>query len=492
MKKRRLLLMFLIICISILPLLYSCGNNNSSNNSNTDAASQNPDNTSDTSAQAATEPPVTPDVTSGDYNGYKFRFLTRGSSWNEWKTADIYAENENGDTINDAVYKRNSILEDKFNITISENGVTDPAGDARKSIKSGDDAYDSVVGSMNDLIKLSQEGLVLDLNQIPHMNLSNPWWDQKAVNELTLGGKLFCATGDLFIADKDATWVMMFNKKLIQDFQLEDPYSLVRSGQWTMDKFDSIIKNVAVDVNGDGKMDQNDLYGFSTHEYSSWGFLYGAGIKIAEKDSTGYPALVMNTPITGTVMEKTVQIMKNGLYTYCVPVGDWAKVLDVFQNDRAVFYGEVLQCAIRLRQMETNFGLIPYPKYDASQTEYPCMVNAAGEVMSVPTTCSDTDRTGTVLENMSYLSRIYLKPAYYDVALKGKFMRDDESSEMLDLIMQQRVFDLGYIFDWGTLGSAYDAAVLKGNSDFTSLYDKYEAKAQDAISKLVQTYQSLS
>ena len=488
--KKRLLLMFLSVCVSMLPLLYSCGSGGSKTDVNT--ATQNSDNnTSDTTVQETTEQLATPDLTSGDYNGYKFRFLTRGPSWNEWKTADIYAENETGDTINDAVYKRNSILEDKFNIAISETGVSDPAGDARKSIKSGDDAYDSVVGGMNDLIKLSQEGLVLDLSKIPHINLSNPWWDQKAVNELELGGKLFCATGDLFIADKDATWVMMFNKKLVQDYQLEDPYSLVRSGQWTMDKFDGIIKNVSTDLNGSGKMDENDLYGFSTHEYSSWGFLYGAGIKIAEKDSTGYPALVMNTPITGTVMEKTVQIMKNGIYTYCVPVGDWAKALQVFEDDRAVFYGEVLQCAIRLRPMVSNFGLIPYPKYDASQTEYPCMVNATGTVVCVPATCGDADRTGTILENMSYLSRIYLKPAYYDVALKGKFMRDDESSEMLDLIMRQRVFDLGYIFDWGTLGSAYDAAVLKGNSDFTSLYDKYESKAQDAIAKLVETYQKL-
>ena len=238
-------------------------------------------------------------------------------------------------------------------------------------------------------------------------------------------------------------------------------------------------------------MDEEDLYGFSTHEYSSWGFLYGAGIKIAEKDSSGYPALVMNTPDTGIIMEKTVATMANGIYTYCVPVGDWAKALKIFEEDRAVFYGEVLQCAIRLRQMVTNFGLIPYPKLYESQTSYPCMVNSVAAMIAVPTTCIEAERTGVILEYMSYLSKIYLTPAYYEVALKGKFMRDEESGEMLDLIMRDRVFDLGYIFDWGNLGSSYCSTVMKKKADFASLYEKGEPKAQTAIQKLIDAYEKV-
>jgi hypothetical protein len=219
---------------------------------------------------------------------------------------------------------RNSVLEEKLNMLVVEKKVNAPHDDARKSVKAGDDAFDAVVSGMNTIVLVSQDGLLLDLNNIEHINLSNPWWDQKGLAELELGGKVFCVTGDLVITDKDATWVMMFNKQLAQDYQLEDPYALVRSGKWTMDKFNDLIKDVSLDLNGDGKMDENDFYGFSTHEYSSWGFLYGAGIKIAEKDSSGYPALVMNSPIAQEVMEKTVEIMANGIYAYCKPVSDWA------------------------------------------------------------------------------------------------------------------------------------------------------------------------
>ena len=41
-------------------------------------------------------------------------------------------------------------------------------------------------------------------------------------------------------------------------------------------------------------------------------------------------------------------------------------------------------------------------------------------------------------------------PAYYDVALTGKHIRDEDSAEMLDIILDGRVFDLGYIYNVGT------------------------------------------
>ena len=488
MKKRICLLFSALFVLSVLCFLPACGKSESDIAENKPEA-ESPDEMPP--QEAAEEAPVLPEITEQDYEGYEFRFLTKNEDWAEWQSVDISAEEMNGENINDAVYMRNSVLEDKFNILIVEKKVNAPHDNAKKSVKAGEDSFDAVVSGMNNIVEVSQEGLLMDQSNIPHMNLSNPWWDQKGVAELELGGKVFCVTGDLFVTDKDATWVMMFNKQLAQDYQIEDPYSLVRSGQWTMDKFAAIIRDVSADLNGDGIMDENDFYGFSTHEYSSWGFLYGAGIKIAEKDLSGYPALVMNAPTTQEVMEKTVEIMTNGIYAYCKPVGDWAKALKVFEEDRAIFYGEVLQCAIRLRQMVSNFGLIPYPKYDAAQETYPCMVNDVATVLGVPVTTTETERTGTILEYMSYLSRIYLKPAYYEVALKGKFMRDEESGEMLDLIMRDRVFDLGYIFNWGGLASNYCSSVMKKSADFASMYEKYEARALEAVEKLVAAYESL-
>lgn len=50
--------------------------------------------------------------------------------------------------------------------------------------------------------------------------------------------------------------------------------------------------------------------------------------------------------------------------------GNGANIEDTFSSGRALFCGEVLQCARRYRGMETDFGILPYPKYDSEQKDY--------------------------------------------------------------------------------------------------------------------------
>ena len=40
-----------------------------------------------------------------DYGGYEFMIMDRSTDHIPWETYDVYAESENGDAINDAVYK---------------------------------------------------------------------------------------------------------------------------------------------------------------------------------------------------------------------------------------------------------------------------------------------------------------------------------------------------------------------------------------------------
>lgn len=62
---------------------------------------------------------------------------------------------------------------------------------------------------------------------------------------------------------------------------------------------------------------------------------------------------------------------------------------------------------------------------------------------------SDEEITGLILEALVYESRYLLLPAYYDVNLKTKFARDDESSAMIDIILANRLYDLGDVYGWG-------------------------------------------
>ena len=95
-----------------------------------------------------------------------------------------------------------------------------------------------------------------------------------------------------------------------------------------------------------------------------------------------------------------------------------------------------------LRNMEADFGILPYPKYSAAQENYYSRIEAC-DLTCVPVTNSDLEKTSVILEAMACVSAEKVIPEYYEVALKSKYSRDSESAYMLDLIFNNRVFDLG-------------------------------------------------
>lgn len=62
-----------------------------------------------------------------------------------------------------------------------------------------------------------------------------------------------------FIDSPPSPYGIFYNKKLVQELGLEDPYQLQKSGQWTWDKFRELAKQATKDKNGDGK---TDVFGF--------------------------------------------------------------------------------------------------------------------------------------------------------------------------------------------------------------------------------------
>ena len=216
-----------VLLISIL-LSASCGSAEPGNVSD-DSTALSTDTTTDETTAARIEP-VLPDTR---WEGYKFRVLTRGDTNVHWKSKDIAATEENGDVINDAVYKRNMKIYDRFGVEMVDipnpEGTSGLASTVRTSVMAASDDYDMVASSYSDAVKsLSTEGMLMELHSVPYMDLSKPWYDQNANEQLSIEGKLFGTTGDMLIMDNEATYGVLFNKKLAGDYGFEDFYSMVR------------------------------------------------------------------------------------------------------------------------------------------------------------------------------------------------------------------------------------------------------------------------
>ena len=496
-----------IIAIALILILFasSCnngpGNANNINNANEDGAkdsNSNLDLNADENIETAGEEQklTVPDLPETDWNGKEIVFIVRGPAFQEWQSQDIYAEEETAEPVNDAVYKRNAILEDRYNFKIKK---VDAGGDiqamADKAIKAGSNDYFVTMCNTQETNNMAMKGFLSNLNKIQYLDLTREYWDQNSIYGFTVGGKIMFMTGDLSIMANDATWILMFNKNVLQNLQLGDPYESVRNNQWTVDTMYDMMRGATKDLDGDGVI--NGLYdqvGFATHSTTYDGLFFGSGMRVSTMDSDGFPQLAMNNEKIVTVMEKSLMIMDKA-HTYTPPENEQlaAALAKPFEEDRTLFYGEVLQCVIRRRNMETPFGVLPFPKLDANQADYAHMVHVTACMVGVPVSLSDEDRdfTGFVLEAMAAESKNWLVPAYYTTALEDKFMRDEESKDMLDIILRTRRYDLGYVADWGGMFSTYVSTAKKGNADFASVWDKCATKAMTAMEKAADFYRDL-
>ncbi len=160
---------------------------------------------------------------------------------------------------------------------------------------------------------------------------------------------------------------------------------------------------------------------------------------------------------------------------------------DVFAEDRALFRSAQAGTLAILRDVEFDFGIIPYPKYDDTQTTYFTRHEGCYPIM-IPTTNAELETTGLILEAMAYDSHQSLIPVYYDTVLQSKYARDEESAEMLDIIFAGRIVDMGDIFFTETVRAPLQAMVNAGKDMFTSKVESMQKKAAKNIGEVAEAF----
>lgn len=458
MYKLRILLMGLLILL----IFASCADNNADKSVITTTAGDG----QETSIEETSETRIDPGLpTDKYYDGYEFKVLTKGLHNAHWYSRDIEAEEINGEPINDAIYQRNLTISEKYGVTIVDipGSSGDPnvlQNDARKVIAAGDDVYDMLCFRTPTLIA---DGYLVNLFDIPYMNLSQPYYDQNIIEAYSIQDKLYIVTGDMIIMDNDAIINVQFNKKIVDDFNFNETYGksmyqMVDDGEWTLGRFYETAKLVAEDLDGDGVMTELvDRWGYQTEGFNNYAFLVGAGERTAEIVN-GYPVVKLESERVVSALEKIVEIQTDwvtGLHSD-MPKGYsdvWTECMDKnFESGLALYSIAGLNRVNLFRSMEIDFGLLPLPKYDESQDRYYNPVNTwCSNFISIPMTASDLERTGIIIEALSNESKYTLLPAYYDITLKTKLSRDEESTAILDLLLESTMYDIGIFYNWGSV-----------------------------------------
>ena len=454
---------------------------------------------------ASGEPEYTkPNVPDKKYNK-TFRILGKGTSQAHWKSRDLTADELNSDPINNAVYNRNAKVQELYGITVEEYAVADyfaQQAEAMLACETDSDEYDMFCLKPEGVISaLINNGHLMDLRDMDYMDLEAPWYDNNSISQLSIANHVYLATGAMLIMDDDATGAVFFNKDLrASNKKLPDFYELVDNGQWTIDRMTEFAGLAAVDADGNDVWTVGpDTWGCLSERSTTLALVGGADLRIIEKDKDDMPVLSATSENYFNMLEKVLQLQNNFNVTMFAEAlsgyGDvWVEALDkAFNGNKALFYAAWLNRATLFRSMETDFGILPYPKYDENQSDYCSFVSLyCANSITVPKTVRDTEFVSVAIETLSAYSMIgndCLTEAYYEKTLGSKSVRDPESKRMLDVIFANTLFDLGYMFNWGSVSSTIMdlSGVANGDaSSFTRRLAQLEKSYQKNMEKTIE------
>ena len=438
-------------------------------------------------------------VLSGDFGGVEFRILSAGNA----ACNDFDFEEEASSTLDAAQYKRVLNVESAFNVDITEEikaGYSSASSGSpgagftliNTQVASGTPNYDLCLIAGYDVSQLATIGYLFDMNSVPGIDLSASYWDQNAVNSLGVRDVVFFTTGEITVSDNTSAYAIMFNKKLAEDYSIEDPYALVKDGKWTIEKFTELAKKVSEDLNNDGIYDGNDRYGLLVWDDSITGIINAAGQRCCTINDEGVIELTLYNEVTLDALNQYTALAYDSQYALQYQrLNNSGAGTQWWQNNQGLFFTALVGEMPTYREMENDFGILPYPKLtEVQDNHYTTISPYNSQFICIPVVNSNIQQTGALTEALAYYGEKDVTPALYDVTLKGQSARDAESSEMLDIIFDNLIYDIGYYYQVGPYNKKLILALRERNDAWASMYETYSNAAQSSLNTINKAFDS--
>lgn len=474
---------FLLAALLLLSFAASCGSDSAPESTVNER-----EKSETASAETAEEVPEVPPLEKISLGGREMVGLIR----TEW-SYEFDIEAEDGDSVNDAIYRRNRAVEEEAECEISfvlKNGAWGAHEKFTQiihaSVLAADGEFDFIAGYQAVLPFNIAQGDLFDLASLPYLTLDGKWWSDKGMNALKINGRCYMAGGDIAVTMLEDIYCMFFNKRVAEEYNTDDFYELVRSRGWTHEKLLSLISGVSRDLDGDNEMKKEDFWGFATEDTYIRPYVVIYETPTLECGTDGIKC-VWNTEHTANVVDK-ITAMKANPDIFAAP--DREAIEKLFADGRVLLVPSRIGIAARMRAMEDDFGIIPYPLYDEKQSDYHTTTLNEITMMAIPLTAKDPSASAYLLEALCRASTDTVAHAFYDTALNGKYARDEESSEMLSLIRASVSFDTGWVNSviTGVSGYTYGQMFKSGKNEFSSWYAENESAIGEKLVKFAEAY----
>lgn len=183
-----------------------------------------------------------------DMNGYEFTiaspFLVDDPDLSEVTAAEAIFEEV-----------RHKVEKD-YNCKITILALDNTIENVRTKILAQDKIADIIDVEGFNLIPMARAGYIIPLDKVDGLDIKDSRYIQGYTNFTEFNGQHY---GVNFMRPAEARVCMIYNRELLKKYGItEDPQELMKSGNWTFDKFREICKQTTRDTDGDGT---NDTFG---------------------------------------------------------------------------------------------------------------------------------------------------------------------------------------------------------------------------------------
>lgn len=444
----------LLCCLCLLSgALLSCANSGGDNTQET---------TKNGAAEVSTEPAATETENLYDVNGFlKDKLPAQMDFGNEtliifgWEVGktDFLADDSSGDLIQKETYRRNTNVEERLKVKlefdISQKGDNGDRANYISVVENKlktDEKIDMIACYSMCSANFATSGYLKDLNEYSSiLDFKAPWWSETMLENSEVNGHLYFESGSISATSILQSMVFAANLPLLSSMKIDDPRELVKSGEWTIDKFIEICKNTYQDTNTatPGK-DIGDTFGYASFDRVVLdGFFASTGLKYLTSDTDG--KLILAPEFSS---EKTYNLLVT-LYDafatddFMVPS---AANSSCFAEGRVGLYSTSFSYVMNYAgQVEFEYGYFPYPKADTDQKEYYVTTGFPFSMWQIPTSAANCEHCAYVMEALASEGYRTVQPCIYD-KLRYRGNTDALNLEMFDLILSSKVYDLGRIF----------------------------------------------
>jgi hypothetical protein len=379
-----------------------------------------------------------------DFEGASFRMASSGM----WSCLVNY-EDTKGEVLSDAQYDVKRYAEELLGVEVAEENILSATagGAAVTYALSGDTAIQVYNLLDRDAFSSMLKNIYYPYGSLKYIDLSKKYWYSDIADKLSVGDYQFMALGSVQLNSFRNVACLFMNQAVAEDYGLALPFDDVTAGTWTFDKLKAYQGTVRKDVDGDGEISEEDTNTFGSTEamQNVVNTLSAADVHFIGKGEDGSPALLAYGN------EKLIDAMEYCRKLFFDPTDcPWhdskstsQNSIPMFVHDRELFMTAKIgdMANERMREMESVYAVLPYPKWDEAQENYISRTFDSIYHMTFKT-APDPDMVSAVLEAMNARAYEELIPALIETSLQYKYNNDPRNVANIRICFDTRCVEM--------------------------------------------------